>query len=292
MIKSMTGYGKSENVIEGHYFKIEIKSVNHRYLDITVRMPRQFQYMEDKFKNKISEKITRGKIEIFVNYECYSDGNYEVYVDRNLAKIYKDAYDAISDYLKIENDLTVSGIVKTGDVIRLKSIGEDEEKLQNIACSVLDDAINKILNMKSEEGMKLAGDIADKNNEIKRNLNEVEKIAPIVPVEYKERILKRLEEFTQSDILDESRIITEVALYADKCSIDEEIVRLKSHIEQLNMFLKSKVSIGKKMDFLVQEMNREINTMGAKANNLNITKHVVEMKSELEKIREQLQNIE
>ena len=288
----MTGYGKSENVIEGHYFKIEIKSVNHRYLDITVRMPRQFQYMEDKFKNKISEKITRGKIEIFVNYECYSDGNYEVYVDRNLAKIYKDAYDAISDYLKIENDLTVSGIVKTGDVIRLKSIGEDEEKLQNIACSVLDDAINKILNMKSEEGMKLAGDIADKNNEIKRNLNEVEKIAPVVPVEYKERILKRLEEFTQSDILDESRIITEVALYADKCSIDEEIVRLKSHIEQLNMFLKSKVSIGKKMDFLVQEMNREINTMGAKANNLNITKHVVEMKSELEKIREQLQNIE
>jgi len=288
----MTGYGKSENVIEGHYFKIEIKSVNHRYLDITVRMPRQFQYMEDKFKNKISEKITRGKIEIFVNYECYSDGNYEVYVDRNLAKIYKDAYDAISDYLKIENDLTVSGIVKTGDVIRLKSIGKDEEKLQNIACSVLDDAINKILNMKSEEGMKLAGDIADKNNEIKRNLNEVEKIAPVVPVEYKERILKRLEEFTQSDILDESRIITEVALYADKCSIDEEIVRLKSHIEQLNMFLKSKVSIGKKMDFLVQEMNREINTMGAKANNLNITKHVVEMKSELEKIREQLQNIE
>ncbi len=288
----MTGYGKSENVIEGHYFKIEIKSVNHRYLDITVRMPRQFQYMEDKFKNMISEKITRGKIEIFVNYECYSDGNYEVYVDRNLAKIYKDAYDAISDYLKIENDLTVSGIVKTGDVIRLKSIGKDEEKLQNIACSVLDDAINKILNMKSEEGMKLAGDIADKNNEIKRNLNEVEKIAPVVPVEYKERILKRLEEFTQSDILDESRIITEVALYADKCSIDEEIVRLKSHIEQLNMFLKSKVSIGKKMDFLVQEMNREINTMGAKANNLNITKHVVEMKSELEKIREQLQNIE
>lgn len=288
----MTGYGKSENVIEGHYFKFEIKSVNHRYLDITIRLPRQFQYMEDKFKNMISEKINRGKIEVYVTYECYSEGKYEVYVDKNLAKIYKEAYDTLGDYLNIENDLNVSDITRAGDVIKLKALEEDEDKLADIACSVLNSALDRIIQMKNEEGSKLAQDILHKNEEILKNLSEVEEIAPQVPIEYRERLLKRLDEFIKNDTLDESRIITEVALYADKCSIDEEIVRLKSHIDQLKGLIGKRVSEGKKMDFLIQEMNREINTMGSKANNLEITRHVVEMKSELEKIREQIQNIE
>ena len=240
----------------------------------------------------ISDKITRGKIEVFVNYECYSEGQYEVHVNKSLAKIYKEAYESISELLNIENDLTVSNLTKATDVILLKSMDEDEEKLTEIACSVLDEALDRILKMKTEEGSKLSQDILLKNEEILKRLTDVEQIAPLVPVEYKERLMKRLDEFIKNETLDESRIITEVALYADKCSIDEEIVRLKSHIGQLNGMIKQKASSGKKMDFLVQEMNREINTIGSKANNLDITKCVVDMKSELEKIREQIQNIE
>lgn len=292
MLRSMTGYGKSERTIDGHYFKFEIKSVNHRYLDISIRMPRQFQYMEDKFKNMISDRITRGKIEVYVNYECYTEGQYEVHVNKSLAKIYKEAYEYISDFLNIENDLTVSNLTKAEDVILLKAIDEDEEKLTEIACSVLDEALDRILKMKTDEGSKLAQDVLLKNEAILKLLNEVKEFAPRVPVEYKEKMMKRLDEFIKNDTLDESRIITEVAIFADKCSIDEEMVRLKSHIGQLKDLIQQKTSVGKKMDFLIQEMNREINTIGSKANNLDITKCVVDMKSELEKIREQIQNIE
>lgn len=292
MLKSMTGYGKCERTVDGHYFKFEIKSVNHRYLDISVRMPRQLQYMEDKIKNIISDTITRGKVEVYVNYECYSEGQYEVHVNKSLAKIYKEAYESISEFLNIENDLTVSNLTKATDVISLKAMEEDEEKLSEIACSVLQEALDRIVAMKIEEGSKLASDVLLKNDEILKLLSEVEEFAPRVPIEYKEKMMKRLEEFIKNETLDESRIITEVALYADKCSIDEEIVRLKSHISQLRELIRQKTAVGKKMDFLIQEMNREINTIGSKANYLEITKRVVDMKSELEKIREQIQNIE
>lgn len=292
MIRSMTGYGKSEGVIDGHYFKFEIKSVNHRYLDISFRMPRQLQYMEDRFKNMISEKIGRGKIEVYVSYQCYAEGKYEVHVDKSLAKIYKDAYEMLGEYLGIENDLAVSNIIKAENVITLRALEEDENRLTEIACSVLKEALDKIIGMKIEEGSKLAQDILLKNQNIANLLREVEAIAPQVPVDYKERLMKRMQEFIQNDFLDENRIITEVALFADRCSIDEEIVRLKSHVDQLESLIHHDSSSGKKMDFLIQEMNREINTIGSKANNLTITKHVVEMKSELEKIREQVQNIE
>lgn len=293
MIKSMTGYGRGESEDDFYRFIIEIKSVNHRYNDISVRMPRHISYLEDTIKKTIKEKISRGKIDVYVNLEYVNESAIDVDVDIPLALSYKKALEELKTELNLEDNIRLNNILSMNEVVRTERKEVDENLVKNGLLKSLDIALTHILEMKEREGEELKKDMLIKLDKIRYHVDIIEERSPSVVLEYKEKLNERISEILDNSlIIDEERLSNEVAIFADKSSIDEEIVRLKSHIKQFKNILEEDDVIGRKLDFLIQEFNREINTIGSKANDITISKHVVELKSELEKIREQVQNIE
>jgi len=293
MIKSMTGFGRGENSDGFHNFTVEIKTLNHRYNDIIVKMPKHISYFEESVKKIIKEKINRGRVEVFISLEYVNQSIIDIKVDMPLAKSYKQAIESIAGGLNINEQVSLDQIVRIPDVIKAEKKEEDEEQIWICLKGALEEAIDKMMVMRSEEGKELAKDITMKSANITEMVKEIEKRAPLVVLEYKEKLKARVEELLEEEYkIDDSKLANEVAFFADKSNINEEIVRLYSHINQIISSLQMEEPVGRKLDFLVQEMNREINTIGSKASDLEITKLVVDVKSEIEKIREQIQNVE
>ena len=292
MIRSMTGYGKGSLNIEGREYQIEIKSVNHRYLDINIKMPRTLSYLEETVKKKISEKIKRGKIDVFITFENNSQEGRNIKINKELAKIYINQLKELAQEEKISSNIEVIDIAKFPDILTIKT-DEEDEKIKNEIILATKEATDKIVEMKSIEGQKIAQDLLTRIERIENKIEEISKKSTGLIEEYVVKLEKRIKEILKTEEVDKTRLAQEVVIYADKCSVEEEITRLKSHIYQFeNLIADNNETIGKKLDFIIQEMNRETNTIGSKANNLEITNGVIDIKTELEDIREQIQNIE
>ena len=294
MASSMTGYGRAEATYATRRYLVEIKSVNNRFCDISVRMPRGYAVLETKIREKITERLVRGKIDIFVTIEDVGDGNSTVEMNEGLAKAYSDAVRKIAELTGREDNSDAYQIARFPDVLVARSTSLTPEEAGAELLPVLDAAIDDILKMRGIEGEKLVNDLLEKVNSFESMHASVKLRAPLVPGEYKERLMARIEDLLEEKanlVYDEARREAEVAVFADKCAIDEELTRLSSHMTQLRETLKGTGSIGKRLDFILQEMNREVNTIGSKANDLTITNYVLDMKTELEKIREQIQNL-
>lgn len=290
---SMTGYGKGEYENDLYKFKIEIKSVNHRYSDINIRLPRQLNYLEENIKRKTKEKISRGKIDIYINIEYLHESQIEIKIDYQLANSYNDALNNLMDDLNIKDSVSLNDIINIPEVVKTTKKEIDQDSILVVLNSALNIALDDICDMKVKEGEELKKDIIEKLYTIEDYIENINLRSPEVVIEYKKKLQDRIDELIEDNlILDKDRLSNEVAYFADKASIDEEIVRLKSHIKQLKQILEETGSIGRKLDFLIQEFNREINTIGSKSSDVYITENVVELKSEIEKIREQIQNIE
>ncbi len=293
MVKSMTGYGRGEVQNEIYKFKVEIKAVNHRYNDIIVKMPRHISYLEESIKKIIKEKIKRGKVDVYINLEYINESSIDVKVDIPLAKSYKLALEELVKELNLEDNIRLNNILGIPEIVSTERKELDEDLIWVCLFTALDIALKNIINMRELEGKELKLDILEKLCTIEEIGDKIEKRSPDVVLEYKDKLKERIKVLLEDNvILDEDRIASEVAFFADRCSINEEIVRLSSHIKQFRTILEEDESIGRKLDFLTQELNREINTIGSKANDIVITNHVVTIKAEIEKIREQIQNIE
>ena len=292
MIRSMTGFGRGNCEKDGKSFTIEIKSVNHRYFETNIRMPRVLIAFEDKIRKIIGDKVKRGKIDVFVTQGNYDKEDAYANLNEKLAESYIECFRVLKDKYNLEGDVSVSQIARLPEVITLKQKEEDiSETFEQIEES-LNEALEALLFMREREGEKLLEDVIIKCDLIKGLVEKVKERSPFVFEEYKGKLTQRLSALHKEVEFDESRVAMEVAIFADKVGIDEEIVRLNSHIEQMRETLIINEPIGRKLDFIIQEMNRETNTIASKANDLEILNTVISMKSEIEKIREQIQNIE
>jgi len=292
MIRSMTGFGMGQYEENGRSFSVEIKSVNHRYSDVSIRLPRQLSYLEDNIKKLLLNNISRGKIDIYISQDKFSEEDISVSVDYVLAESYIKALYELRDKYNLEDDISVSLISRFPDILNVTKAKEEDSEVWRILSIAIEKALSGFMAMRENEGEKLAEDIARRAEYIKSIVKSIEARSPEVVQEYKIKLEERIKELLGDVTIDENRLAAEVAIFADKCSITEEIVRLYSHIDQLLEILHEDQPVGRKLDFLVQEMNREINTIGSKASDMAISKYVVEAKSEIEKIREQIQNIE
>lgn len=293
MIKSMTGFGRGEYKCDMYNFKIEIKAVNHRYNDVSVKLPRQISYLEENIKKIVKEKINRGKVDVYINLEYVDESSTEIKVDISLAKSYKMALEQLSDELDLKEDIRLNNILNISEIIKTERKEVDEDIIWSALSQALEEALVDIVKMKETEGRALKKDMVLRLEAIEEVVLDIEKRSPVVIEEYKDKLTERIKNLLDQDAnIDEERIAYEVVFFADKSNIDEEIVRLKSHINQFRKILEELEPVGRKLDFLIQEMNREINTIGSKANDMLISQNVVEVKSEIEKIREQIQNVE
>lgn len=292
MIKSMTGYGSAEGSCGGLEISIELKSVNNRYLDCSVRLPRNFLFAEEVIKSKVQRRISRGKVDVFVNVASSGAEDIIVTVNSALAREYADAIARIAGELGLENSLRAKDVARFPEVLSVEKKELDKDAIGAAVAEICVQALDRFDSMRIVEGDRLRCDIAGRLDTIEELVSEVESRSPEVAAEYRARLYKRMSEILQSKSLDEQRILTEAAIFADKIAVDEETVRLRSHIMQLRGMLNAGSPIGRKMDFLVQEFNREANTIGSKCSDGAIAKTVIELKSEIEKIREQVQNIE
>lgn len=292
MIKSMTGYGRGEAVGAGKRITVEIKAVNHRYCEVVVRTPRAYVSLEEPLKRLVSEKVARGRVDVFVNFEDDGKNPPIVKVDKVLAKSYYQTLKELAEELKMPLDVSIARLVEFPEVLQVVKPDEDVDAIAKASKQALADALLALLAMRQDEGKTLACDLVARLDRMKQFIDEIENRAPLVVEEYRQRLQERMTAMLGDIPLDEQRIANEVAHFADRASIAEEVVRFRSHLEQFHQSLEVGETVGRKLDFLVQEMNREINTIGSKANNLDITRYVVEAKSELEKVREQVQNIE
>ena len=292
MIRSMTGYGKQNLSVGGREYQIEIKSVNHRYLDINVKIPKAISHLEETIKKEISNKIKRGKIDVFVSFENNSEEGRKIEINKQLAKLYIEQLKELAQEEKIDSNIEVMDIAKIPDVLTIK-VDEENSKIKDEIKQVTQGAVTRILEMKNIEGEKISQDLLQRIRNIQSKIVEISAKSTGLIEEYVVKLEKRIKEILQTEEIDKTRLAQEVVIYADKCSIEEEITRLKSHIYQFkNLIADNNETIGKKLDFIIQEMNRETNTIGSKANNLEITNGVIDIKTELEDIREQIQNIE
>lgn len=293
MVKSMTSFGRAQGEEGNDYlFSIEMKSVNNRYLDINIRLPKFMIALEEDLRKVISSRIKRGKVDVFINYKNYGKGNAKPVLNLELAKDYYDCLKELSNSLDIENDITVSKIAKIPDIITLETEDEDLDEILTEIKPLLESALDKMVEMREIEGEKLKDDIYIKLDEIEKNVKEIEAFADEVPKAYKAKLEERIKELTKDIDINEERIAQEVAIFADKVAVDEEITRMYSHLSQMRKTLSLDESIGRKLDFIIQEMNRETNTIGSKCNDMNMTNLVIDIKNLIEKIREQVQNIE
>ena len=292
MIKSMTGFGREQGVVEGYEIQVEIRSVNHRYFEFSSRLPRSFSYLDEKLKSFVSERVSRGKVEVSVTISKTEGVEAEIEVNQEIAAGYVNALRNANIKLGLNDDLSLSDITRFPDVFKIQKVQDDEEVVWNAVKQVCFEALNKFIDMRVTEGQKMYEDISSRLDFIEGKTNEIEKISPLISESYKNRLYSKIKETLEDRDIDEQRVLTEVAIFSDKVAVDEETVRLHSHVSQFRGLINSSEPVGRKLDFLVQELNREVNTIGSKAQDLSVTKTVVELKSEIEKIREQIQNIE
>ena len=291
MIKSMTGYGKANLSKQEREYQVEIKSVNHRYLDISVKMPRVLSYLEEAVKKEISSQVKRGKIDVFITFENNSTEGKEIKINTEIAKIYIDELKRLAKQEDILANIEVTEISKFPDVLSIQNKQEDET-IKSELLETVSQATESLVQMRATEGSKIAEDLSVRIKDIQEKVEEISSLSTGLIEEYVVKLESRIKEIARNQEMDEARLAQEVVIYADKCSVEEEITRLKSHILQLEKLFHTEESIGKKLDFIIQEMNRETNTIGSKANHLGITNDVIDVKTELENIREQIQNIE
>lgn len=294
MIRSMTGYGRAQMTVDTMNITVELRSVNHRYFEFNSRVPRNYGFLDEKLKSFVGSLVARGKVECYVSVENLEDGEVEILVNHSLATSYLNALKELAERneLNLRDDLAISTLARTNDIFAVHKQEADEEKIWNAVKTVTEEAVAKFVSMREAEGEKLKADVLYRADEILKKVAIIEERSPETVKEYNDKLLSRIKEFLSDVQVDEQRILTECAIFADKVAVAEETVRLRSHIDQLRLFMDSNEAIGRKIDFLVQEMNREANTIGSKAQDVTIARNVIDIKAEIEKIREQIQNIE
>ncbi len=292
MLRSMTGFGRATADTNGYIITVELKSVNHRYFDFSCRVPRQYGFAQERLKSYINSRVSRGKIDCYLGVEAYDTDDAQVAVNHTLAGAYVKALKEIADTYALREELSASVVARFPDVLAVKKADEDEERLWSLIQPVAQEAADRFIAMREAEGEKMRRDIESRAQTILDCVSFIEKRSPETVKEYNDKLVQRVHELIGDAALDEGRILQEVAVYADKVAVAEETVRLRSHISQLRAFMASDEAIGRKTDFLVQEINREANTIGSKASDVEIARKVIEIKAEVEKIREQIQNIE
>lgn len=292
MVKSMTGYGRAVETVNGREFTVEIRSVNNRYLDCTVKLPRALSFAEDTVKQAVKASISRGKVDVFVSQRSEGMPEVTVSLNRDVAEAYIRAMRQMAEEFQIREDISVALVSQMSDVFTVDRPQVDEEQLLADLMQVVGHALEGYDAMRSREGEALKADLTGRGNTIRSLVSQVEEGSPQTVADYRTRLYQKLQEVLANTAIDESRILTEAAIFADKVAVDEETVRLRSHLEQMDSMLATGGPIGRKLDFLLQEMNREANTIGSKCTDLRLARVVVDIKAELEKIREQTQNIE
>lgn len=292
MVKSMTGYGRAQRMLGGRDITVEIKSVNHRFFEFSARVPRAYGYLEERLKSYVQGQISRGKVEVGVTILTVEGQNAVVEANRELAGAYVDALRKIGTEAGLEDDLTLSTLTRFSDIFTVRREAEDEEEIWAAVRTVTDEAVDRFVAMRAAEGERLRADLQNRLESIGRGVAFVKEQSPRTVEAYRERLTAKIREVLADRQIDEARIVTEAAVFADRVAVDEETVRLESHLAQFREILGHDCPIGRKLDFLVQEINREANTIGSKAQDVSVAQVVVDIKSDVEKIREQIQNIE
>ena len=292
MIKSMTSFGRCEKVIEEYKFSVEMKAVNHRYLDMSIKMPKKFNYFEAGIRNLLKNDIQRGKVDVFINYEDYTENKMSLKYNASLAAEYMEYFKKMEEQFGIANDIKVSVLSRMPEVLTMEEVPDDEDSMWKILSEVVEEAADSFVESRVREGEHLKNDLLGKLDYMLEQVAFIEERSPRVVAEYRMKLEEKVHELLESASIDEGRIATEVTIFADKICVDEETVRLRSHIEHTRKELLAGGSVGRKLDFIAQEMNREANTILSKANDLEISEHAIILKTEIEKVREQIQNIE
>jgi uncharacterized protein (TIGR00255 family) len=293
MIKSMTGYGRYEGFLNDIKLTVEIRTVNHRFCELSIRLPRQLMLYEDRIKRQIQENVHRGRIDVFISFHSDTLAKRKVKPDLELAEAYLSSIQELKDRLHVEGEFTIRDLITLEDLFRVEEEESDVEQFDVPLLSAVMQATDQLLQMRVEEGKALARDLSHRVSTIRETVQRITEYAPKVKDHYEKRLEVRIKEFLQQRAdLDEARLLNEVAVFAEKSNIDEELIRLTSHCDQFTGILALEEPVGRKLDFLIQEMNREVNTIGSKANDIDISQYVVELKSTIEKMKEQVQNIE
>lgn len=292
MIKSMTGYGRCERIIGTKKITAELKSVNHRFSDYNIKVPRQYGFLEDRVRQFISKEVARGKIDVYVSIESCGEADKTVTVNKELAGNYVEILRDLCETFSLKDDISVSTIASFTDIFRAEPKRDDEEEIWTAVSEVLADAVSSFISMRAREGERIERDLRERVTYMKSLANEIDKLSPMAVQVYKAKLYQKIKEVIDEREPDDTRILTEVAIFADKVAVNEETVRLASHYDEFFTILDSNEPAGRKLDFLIQEINREVNTIGSKASDLEIAKLVVTLKGEIEKLREQIQNIE
>ena len=292
MIRSMTGYGRAEKTIDGREITVEMRAVNNRYLDLNVKLPRVFGFAEDAVKSVVKKNVARGKMDVFITVNVTSDESMRISLNKPVLEGYLAALGSIAADYGVRDDVSVMSLARLPDVFVVEKQEEDEQKLTDDILSVVQEALDKFNAMREKEGAAMEQDLRSRARTVLSLVEKIEARSPITLAEYRARLMQKMQEVLGQTNIDESRILQEAAVYADKIAVDEETVRLRSHLNQLDQMLTNGGAIGRKLDFLLQEFNREANTIGSKGNDIEQARTVVELKAELEKIREQTQNIE
>lgn len=294
MLQSMTGFGQAQRSIAGYQVRIDIRSVNHRYCEVVVRMPREWARFEDMLRRTVLASVKRGRVDVYVGFERLATAQKSVEIDWSLVEGYRQAAEQIASRLALSEALTLKDLLAIPDVVLFhEHHAESDEMIEQELQQCLSEALSHLMHMREVEGRNLQSDLSERLKQLEEHQSFMKRMAPRVVEEYREKLHLRLQELTQDKLfIDEARLAMEVALFAEKCNIDEELTRLQSHLRQFHQLMKADEPVGRKMDFLIQEMNREVNTIGSKANHLELVNRVVAAKAELEKLREQVQNIE
>ena len=292
MIRSMTGYGRAVQTVEGRVYTVEVRSVNNRYLDCSVKLPRAYSFAEDTVKQRVKAVVSRGKVDVMISVSVPTGEAMKISLNRPVLEGYLEAMQTIARDYQVREDISVTSLTRFSDIFVVEKAQADEEKLTADLMGVVDHALDAYNTMRRVEGEALAADLRSRSATILSLVERVEERSPVTVAEYRTRLENKMKEVLESTTIDESRILTEAAIFADKIAVDEETVRLRSHLQQMEAMLTAGGAIGRKLDFLMQEMNREANTIGSKSNDIQQARTVVEIKAELEKIREQMQNIE
>lgn len=292
MLKSMTGFGRCEMATDEYKISVEMKAVNHRYLDLSIKMPKKFNYFEAAIRVQLKKYIQRGKVDVFISYEDYTDEKMSLKYNRSLAGEYMDYFRQMADELGIPNDATVMRLARCPEVFTMEQVPEDEEHMWQILEKAIGEAAEKFVETRTREGENLKQDLLGKLDYMVTLVDQIEERSPKIVEEYRAKLEDKVKELLEGSSVDEGRIAAEVVIFADKICTDEETVRLRSHIEATRKELTAGGSVGRKLDFIAQEMNREANTILSKANDLEVSDCAIALKTEIEKVREQIQNIE
>ncbi len=292
MIKSMTGFGRCEKATDQYKISVEIKSVNHRYLDMSIKMPKKFNYFEAALRNLLKNDIQRGKVDIFITYEDYTTQTMQLKYNEGLAAEYMEYFRKMKEQFGLTDDITVSQLARMPEVLTMEETPEDEESMWKLLSGAVEEAAKAFVETRIREGEHLKNDLISKLDEMLGLVEEIENRSPSIVEEYRARLTEKVKELLENNTVDEARIVTETTIFADKICVDEETVRLRSHIAATKKELEAGGSVGRKLDFIAQEMNREANTILSKANDLEVSGKAIELKTGIEKVREQIQNIE